>query len=128
MRLGSIILVIWLIIGAIVGGQRGYYQSTRTAAARAPSPSRFSQARSTTPASTRRLPADLRPAWHDYPASKRPLDTVSVGPVGRRHDVTVGDLGHGATDLVSLSNGEARSLSKLAEMTVGQVPGARPRT
>jgi ANTAR domain len=37
--------------------------------------------------------------------------------------VTVGDLGHGATDLVSLSNGEARSLSKLAEMTVRQVPG-----
>ena len=37
--------------------------------------------------------------------------------------MTVGDLGHGATDLVSLSNGEARSLSKLAEMTVRQVPG-----
>ena len=37
--------------------------------------------------------------------------------------MTVGDLGHGATDLVSLSNGEARSLSKLAEMTVKQVPG-----
>ena len=42
--------------------------------------------------------------------------------------MTVGDLGHGATDLVSLSNGEARSLSKLAEMTVKQVPGARRRT
>jgi len=28
MRLGSIILVIWLIIGAIAGGQRGYYKST----------------------------------------------------------------------------------------------------
>lgn len=25
MRLGSIILVIWLIIGAIAAGQRGYY-------------------------------------------------------------------------------------------------------
>jgi hypothetical protein len=37
--------------------------------------------------------------------------------------MTVGDLGYGATELVSLSNGEARSLSKLAEMTVGQVPG-----
>ena len=37
--------------------------------------------------------------------------------------MTVGDLGHGATDLVSLSTGEARSLSKLAEMTVRQVPG-----
>ncbi|HEY5396932.1 MAG TPA: hypothetical protein VIL16_16210 [Trebonia sp.] len=28
MRLGFIILVIWLIIGAIAGGQRGYYKST----------------------------------------------------------------------------------------------------
>jgi hypothetical protein len=28
MRLGSIILVIWLIIGAIAGGQRGYYKGT----------------------------------------------------------------------------------------------------
>jgi hypothetical protein len=28
MRLGSIILVIWLIIGAIAGGQRGYYKNT----------------------------------------------------------------------------------------------------
>jgi hypothetical protein len=27
MRLGSIILVIWLIIGAIAGGQRGYYNN-----------------------------------------------------------------------------------------------------
>ena len=27
MRLGSIILVIWLIIGAIAGGQRGYYKN-----------------------------------------------------------------------------------------------------
>jgi hypothetical protein len=25
MRIGSIILVIWLVIGAIAGGQRGYY-------------------------------------------------------------------------------------------------------
>jgi hypothetical protein len=37
--------------------------------------------------------------------------------------VTVEHLGHQATDLVSLSNGEARSLSKLAEMAVRQVPG-----
>jgi hypothetical protein len=37
--------------------------------------------------------------------------------------VTVGDLGHEATELVSLANGEARSLSRLAEMTVRQVPG-----
>ena len=47
-------------------------------------------------------------------------------PAGRRRtgdDVTVGDLGHEATELVSLSNGEARSLSRLAEMTVRQVPG-----
>jgi ANTAR domain len=37
--------------------------------------------------------------------------------------VTVQDLGHEATELVSLANGEARSLSKLAEMAVRQVPG-----
>jgi ANTAR domain len=37
--------------------------------------------------------------------------------------VSVGDLGHEATELVSLANGEARSLSKLADMTVRQVPG-----
>ena len=28
MRIGSIILVIWLIIGAIAGGQRHYYSSS----------------------------------------------------------------------------------------------------
>jgi hypothetical protein len=28
MKLGSVILVIWLIIGAIAGGQRNYYTST----------------------------------------------------------------------------------------------------
>ncbi|HEX3922337.1 MAG TPA: hypothetical protein VHY31_08625 [Streptosporangiaceae bacterium] len=27
MRIGSVILVIWLIIGAIAGGQRNYYSS-----------------------------------------------------------------------------------------------------
>jgi hypothetical protein len=37
--------------------------------------------------------------------------------------VTVEDLGFEATDLVSLSNGEAKSLSKLAELAVRQVPG-----
>jgi len=37
--------------------------------------------------------------------------------------VTVGDLGHEATELVNLANNEARSLSKLAEMAVRQVPG-----
>jgi ANTAR domain len=37
--------------------------------------------------------------------------------------VTVEDLGYEATELVSLSNGEAKSLSKLAELAVRQVPG-----
>ena len=37
--------------------------------------------------------------------------------------MTVHDLGHEATELVSLSNGEAKSLNKLAEMAVRQVPG-----
>jgi hypothetical protein len=37
--------------------------------------------------------------------------------------MTVEDLGHEATELLSLSNGEAKSLSKLAEMAVRQVPG-----
>jgi hypothetical protein len=37
--------------------------------------------------------------------------------------VTVEDLGHEATELVSLSIGEAKSLSKLAELAVRQVPG-----
>ena len=37
--------------------------------------------------------------------------------------MTVEDLGHEATELVSLSNGEAKSLNKLAEMAVRQVPG-----
>ena len=35
----------------------------------------------------------------------------------------VEDLGYVATELASLSTGEARSLSKLAEMAVRQVPG-----
>ena len=37
--------------------------------------------------------------------------------------MTVEDLGHEATELVSLSNGEAKSLNKLAEMAVNQIPG-----
>ena len=37
--------------------------------------------------------------------------------------MTVEDLGHEATELVSLANGEAKSLNKLAEMAVRQVPG-----
>jgi len=32
MRLGSVILAIWLIIGAIAAGQRGYYGSSVTCA------------------------------------------------------------------------------------------------
>ena len=36
---------------------------------------------------------------------------------------TVEDLGHEATELLSLSNGEAKSLNKLAEMAASQVPG-----
>jgi len=42
---------------------------------------------------------------------------------GGRDDVTVEDLGQEATELVSLANGEAKSLSKLAELAVRQVPG-----
>jgi hypothetical protein len=37
--------------------------------------------------------------------------------------VTVEDLGQEATELVSLASGEAKSLSKLAELAVRQVPG-----
>src|ERR1700756_2111372 len=46
-----------------------------------------------------------------------------TGAAGRRDDVTVEDLGHGATELVSLANGEAKSLNKLAAMAVDQIPG-----
>jgi hypothetical protein len=35
MRLGSLILLIWLIIGAIAGGQRHYYDSSSTNCAQA---------------------------------------------------------------------------------------------
>jgi hypothetical protein len=35
MRIGSIILVIWLIIGAIAGGQRHYYSSSDANCAKA---------------------------------------------------------------------------------------------
>jgi ANTAR domain len=37
--------------------------------------------------------------------------------------VPVEDLGHEAAELASLSNGEAKSLNKLAELAVRQVPG-----
>jgi hypothetical protein len=35
MRIGSVILVVWLIIGAIAGGQRNYYSSSPANCARA---------------------------------------------------------------------------------------------
>jgi hypothetical protein len=35
MRIGSVILVIWLIIGAIAGGQRHYYSSSSANCAKA---------------------------------------------------------------------------------------------
>lgn len=34
MRIGAAILLIWLIIGAIAGGQRGYYKGSNTNCAR----------------------------------------------------------------------------------------------
>jgi hypothetical protein len=35
MRIGAVVLLIWLIIGAIAAGQRGYYGSEPTNCARA---------------------------------------------------------------------------------------------
>jgi hypothetical protein len=35
MRIGSAVLVIWLIIGAIAGGQRHYYNGSSTSCAKA---------------------------------------------------------------------------------------------
>jgi hypothetical protein len=35
MRVGSLVILIWLIIGAIAAGQRGYYASSSTTCARA---------------------------------------------------------------------------------------------
>jgi hypothetical protein len=35
MRIGAILLVIWLVIGAIAAGQRNYYTGTRTNCAHA---------------------------------------------------------------------------------------------
>lgn len=35
MRIGSIIVVVWLVIGAIAAGQRGYFSSSSTNCARA---------------------------------------------------------------------------------------------
>jgi len=45
------------------------------------------------------------------------------GVVGRRDAVPVEDLGYDAAELVSLSAGEAKSLSMLAELAVRRVPG-----
>ncbi|HEY3872159.1 MAG TPA: hypothetical protein VGM10_27610 [Actinocrinis sp.] len=33
MRVGGVILIIWLIIGALAAGQRGYYNSSNTTCA-----------------------------------------------------------------------------------------------
>ncbi len=35
MRIGTVLLVVWLIIGAIAAGQRGYYNSSNTSCAKA---------------------------------------------------------------------------------------------
>jgi hypothetical protein len=35
MRIGTLILVIWLIIGAVAGGQRHYYSGSNTSCAKA---------------------------------------------------------------------------------------------
>ena len=35
MRIGSVLLVIWLIIGAVAGGQRGYYSGSIASCTRA---------------------------------------------------------------------------------------------
>jgi hypothetical protein len=35
MRFGATLLVVWLIIGAIAAGQRGYYSSSRASCAKA---------------------------------------------------------------------------------------------
>ena len=33
MRIGSIVVLVWLIIGAVAAGQRGYYNSSRASCA-----------------------------------------------------------------------------------------------
>jgi hypothetical protein len=35
MRIGALVLAVWLVIGAIAGGQRGYYKSSGTSCAKA---------------------------------------------------------------------------------------------
>jgi hypothetical protein len=34
MRIGAIVLLVWLVIGAIAAGQRGYYNSSRESCAK----------------------------------------------------------------------------------------------
>jgi hypothetical protein len=34
MRIGAVVLVIWLIIGAIAAGQRGYFDNSKTGCAK----------------------------------------------------------------------------------------------
>lgn len=51
------------------------------------------------------------------------MSARGAGTTGRRDDVPVEDLGLGATELVNLANGEVKSLRKLAELAVRQVPG-----
>jgi hypothetical protein len=35
MRIGTVVLIVWLVIGAIAGGQRHYYNSPNTSCAKA---------------------------------------------------------------------------------------------
>jgi hypothetical protein len=35
MRIGSVVLIVWLVIGAIAGGQRNYYNSSNPNCAKA---------------------------------------------------------------------------------------------
>jgi len=35
MRIGAVVVIIWLIIGAIAAGQRGYYSNSKTDCAKA---------------------------------------------------------------------------------------------
>jgi hypothetical protein len=35
MRIGTVILIVWLVIGAIAGGQRHYYNGSKTSCAKA---------------------------------------------------------------------------------------------
>ncbi len=35
MRVGAVVIVIWLIIGAIAAGQRGYFNDSKTSCAKA---------------------------------------------------------------------------------------------